>query len=211
MRLLIALIMVFSVSGCALTKHLPKKKKPVPEFPGLDEYSFERSVDKVVELKSANVQTINMRFDGLSLKEAMTLLTDQTGVSIVWAQGLDEMKLYGSYFGEPLPTVLESVARRVNASLSEVNGIYFLGESFSNEVVTAVVRNLPIENKELLDALQKGVSDHGKVSVVGGSLYVSDNLENVRKLLVDIEMLREQAEHSYIAEVFFIRVKEDDF
>jgi type II secretory pathway component GspD/PulD (secretin) len=70
---------------------------------------------------------------------------------------------------------------------------------------------IPTERKELQDALQKGVSDQGKVAILGSSLYISDTLENVRKLLIDIEKLREHAEHAYIAEVFFIRVKEDDF
>ena len=207
MKGLIALLVLCFCMGCAL----PKKKKPVAEFPGLDEYSFERSSDIATELKTVNVSKINVRFDGLTLKEGMTLLTDQTGVSIIWGKNLDDMKLYGSYFNEPLATVLESVARRSGASVAEINGIYFLGEQNRNDVVTAVVRNIPTERRELLDALQKGVSDQGKVSIVGGSLYISDTLENVRKLLDDIQKLREHAEHAYIAEVFFIRVKEDDF
>jgi type II secretory pathway component GspD/PulD (secretin) len=95
--------------------------------------------------------------------------------------------------------------------VAEFNGIYYIGNTDGSDVVTAVVRMVPAERRAFLDALQKGISDHGKVAVVGGSLYISDNLENVRKLLDDIEKLRDYAEHSYIAEVFFIRVKEDDF
>ena len=158
-----------------------------------------------------NAEKVAVRFDGLSLRDGMTLLTDQTGVSIIWSQSLDNATLYGSYFEEPLGLVLESVARRVNASVAELNGIYYIGDVSRNDVVTAVVRMIPTERTELLDALQKGVTDQGKVAVVGGSLYISDNFENVRKLLADIEKLREHAEHAYIAEVFFIRVKEDDF
>ena len=207
MRVLITLLILCLVSGCTL----PKKKKPVAEFPGLDQYAFEKTIEKAAELKTVNTEKITVRFDGLTLKEGMTLLTDETGVSIIWGQSLDSATLYGSYFGEPLGLVLESVARRVGASVTEFNGIYYIGDSNRNDVVTAVVRMIPTERKELLDALQKGVTDQGKVAVVGGCLYISDNLENVRKLLVDIEKLREHAEHAYIAEVFFIRVKEDDF
>ena len=207
MRLLFALLILSLLSGCAL----PKKKKPVSEFPGLDRYAFEKTIEQADELKTVNREKITVRFDGLTMREGMTLLTDETGVSIIWGQSLDSATLYGSYFGEPLAMVLESVARRVGASVTEINGIYYIGDSNRNDVVTAVVHMIPTERKELLDALQKGVTDQGKVAVVGGSLYISDNLENVRKLLADIEKLREHAEHAYIAEVFFIRVKEDDF
>jgi hypothetical protein len=36
-------------------------------------------------------------------------------------------------------------------------------------------------------------------------------LENVRKLIQDLDLIREKSERSYLAEVFFIRVNEDDF
>jgi len=195
------------ICGCSL----PKKKKTVPEFPGLDDYTFEKKIEKEETIKTVNTEKISVRFDGLTMREGMTLLTDQTGISIIWAQGLDNTTLYGSYFDEPLGLVLESVARRVNASVTEIDGIYYIGETNSNDVVTAVVRMIPAEKTELLTALQKGVSDRGKIAVVGGSLYISDTFENVRKLLLDLEKLRQHAEHAYVAEVYFIRVKEDDF
>jgi hypothetical protein len=81
------------------------------------------------DLKTMNTQKITVRFDGLTMKEAMTLLTDETGVSIVWSKTLDESVIYGSYFAESLSVVLESVARRVNASVAEMDGIYFIGET----------------------------------------------------------------------------------
>lgn len=208
MRRLLILMFCVSVTGCASFK---KKNVEESEFPGLEHYQFEKTFERESEMKTVNTEKIAVRFDGLSMREGMTLLTDQTGVSIIWAQNLDNAMLYGSYFDEPLGLVLESVARRVNASVSELNGIYYIGDANRNDVVTAVVRMIPTEKQELLSALEKGVSDQGKVAVVGGSLYISDTYENVRKLLSDIEKLREHAEHAYIAEVFFIRVKEDDF
>ena len=207
MKRFLILILCVAVCGCAL----PKKKKPVAEFPGLDDYSFEKMVEKEVELKNVESTKIEVRFEGLTLKEAMTLLTDQTGVSIVWSQQHDNAQLYGTFFGESLGTVLESVARRVGANVTEINGIYYIGTIERTDSVTAVVRMIPTDKEELLSALQRGISDQGKISVIGGSLYISDTLENVRKLIFDLEKLREHAEHAYIAEVYFIRVKEDDF
>jgi hypothetical protein len=186
-------------------------KKPANYIPGYESYQFVRTDDESEGIRVMDYGKITARFDGLTMAEGMTLLTDQTGVSIIWGQSLDRVVLYGSYFGESLPIVLESVARRCGASVTEFNGIYFIGDSTKNDVVTTVIRMIPTEKKELLDALQKGVTEQGKVAVVGSSLYISDNLENVRKLMRDIEKMREHAEHTYIAEVFFIRVKEDDF
>lgn len=202
--LLLLLLLLLLLSGCASFK---KKVKKPPEFPGLDQYSFERTPEKSPELKSVNTEKVTVRFDGLTMRDAMALLTDETGVSIVWAQNLDSSTLYGSYFGESLVVVLESVARRVNAQVSELNGIFYIGESNSSDMVTAVVRMIPTDKTELESALQRSLSDKGRVVVVGGSIYISDKYENVRKLLSDLEKLRQHAEHAYIAEVFFIRVK----
>ena len=207
MKRILILFLCVAVTGCASLK----KKKAPPEFPGLDDYTFEKKIELEESIKTVNTEKISVRFDGLSMREAMTLLTDQTGVSIIWAQGLDSATLFGSYFDEPLGLVLESVSRRVGASVAEINGIYYIGDTNSNDVVTAVVRMIPTEKTELLTALEKGISERGKIAVVGGSLYISDTFENVRKLLLDLEKLRQHAEHSYVAEVFFIRVKEDDF
>jgi hypothetical protein len=164
-----------------------------------------------VELKTANTEKISMRFDGLTLREGMTLITDQTGISIVWAEALDEVKLYGSYFDEPLSSVLESVARRVNANVAELGGIYFIGEANKDDTVSSVVRMPPTQKEELVKALESAKSDKGSIAVVGGSLYITDTLESVRKMLGNVALIRKHSEHAYLAEVFFIRVKESDF
>jgi type II secretory pathway component GspD/PulD (secretin) len=42
-------------------------------------------------------------------------------------------------------------------------------------------------------------------------VWISDTLENIRKIVTDLEDIRTRSERSYLAEVYFIRVNEDDF
>jgi hypothetical protein len=152
-----------------------------------------------------------VRFDGLPLSDAMNLITDETGITIVWSSSLDASLVYGSFFHESVPVILESVARRIGCQVSEVDGVYFLGEINRNSLVSAVVYMIPVEHGELIDAIQKGMSQEGQVAVIGGSLYLRDTFSFIRNVLSDLERIRRNSEHSYLAEVFFIRIKEDDF
>jgi hypothetical protein len=51
----------------------------------------------------------------------------------------------------------------------------------------------------------------GKVSLIGSFIWITDTLDNVHKLVSDLDLIRERSERSYLAEVFFIRVNEEDF
>jgi hypothetical protein len=55
------------------------------------------------------------------------------------------------------------------------------------------------------------MSTDGAVSLVGSCLWICDNLESLRKVVSAIEILRERNERSYVAELYFIRVNEDNF
>ena len=54
-------------------------------------------------------------------------------------------------------------------------------------------------------------TEHGKSVILGSFIWISDTLETVRKIVADLEDIRTRSERSYLAEVFFIRVNEDDF
>jgi hypothetical protein len=49
---------------------------------------------------------------------------------------------------EPLAVILETVARRLGASLSEHQGVFFIGDANKDDIVSAVVRMIPGEKQD---------------------------------------------------------------
>jgi hypothetical protein len=74
-----------------------------------------------------------------------------------------------------------------------------------------VVRVPPIDRTELTVALSNITGEFGKCSILGSFIWISDTLETVRKIVSDLDEIRKKSERSYIAEVYFIRVNEEDF
>jgi type II secretory pathway component GspD/PulD (secretin) len=200
--------MLVFVSGCHFFE---RYKNSETELPNFENYEFEKSSFVGNDVFSVGKETVTVRFEGIELKNALSMLTEQTGRSIIWSSSLDHVEVYGTFFNQPLSVVLESICRRASCDLSENSGVYYLGVVKDTDLVSAVVRMLPVESSGVIESFQSNMSELGHISVIGGSIYVCDRSFFVNRFLSDIERLRRNLEHSYIAEVFFIRVKEDDF
>jgi hypothetical protein len=176
----------------------------------IDDLRFEKTIDEMKEVREGSPKVV-VRFDGVPFSSAMRVLAEKTGSTIVWDTSLDTELVVGTFFDQPLNSVLETLSRRYKVSLSEVGGIYFLGQYNRGDEVTAVVRIPPVDREELLAGIKQACTENGRVSIVGSVVWLVDSLENVRKILSDIEDIRNRSERSYLAEVFFIRVNENDF
>ncbi len=203
MNRIFVLFLILFFSGC--------KTMEKPPFPEIDDYAFETTIETDSRFGETESAALSVRFQGTPLPHAMQLLTDLTGKTIIWGQNLDTMIVDGSFIDLSLATILDSVARRCNASVTEVGEVWFIGEARREDLVTAVVRSLPVERTELLASLSSYKSSEGSITIIGSSIVISDRLDATRKMIDSIEILRKRLEHSYMAEVFFVRVKEDDF
>jgi type II secretory pathway component GspD/PulD (secretin) len=208
-------ILIFSVllfSGCALMPRIqPFFRVRGPDPIGrIDPIRFERTMDKLPD-KFKDPALVSVRFEGVKLRDAMRTLSDITDKPIAWDNSIDNETITGVFVDQSLSTVLEIVARRCKVSVSEVSGVFYLGEYQDGDKVTAVVRIPPVSRDELKEALSAFATEHGKCTIVGSFIWISDTLENVRKIVTDIDDIRTRSERSYLAEVYFIRVNEDDF
>lgn len=209
---ILALALLAALAGCkADSLHgLFRVSDPLKTVPH-QAARFERTLDKQFEAKRQHDPPISVRFEGMEFSRAMQLLADLGGVTIIWSKELDEQTVAGSFVDLPLSAVLEAIARRYSVSVSETQGVYCLGEHRREDTVTAVVRIPPVDKEEFLKATEAVSSENGHVSVVGSVLWVVDRLENVRRILADVEEIRNRLERSYIAEVYFVRLSESDF
>ncbi len=191
---------ILAVSGCA------KDRIDPDPF----EYRFEKTAERA-EPAPASSRKVSIRFDGVPFGQAMTILSQESNTPIVWSSDLDEKQAVGTFQGVNLATVLDMLARRNGASVTEIGGVFYLGQIRKEDRAFAVVRMPPVAKAEILGAIQSAGSSNGTVSAVGSCLWVCDDIESVRKILAAVESIRERSERSYVAEVYFIRTSEEHF
>jgi hypothetical protein len=174
------------------------------------EYRFKKTKEKD-GLKQQKNKNVTVRFDGVPFSQAMSILTQETGMPIVWSKVLDETTASGTFNGVSLPAVLDVLARRSGANVAEVGGVFYLGEIRREDRAFTVLRIPPVVKEEFLTAVKQSCSVEGVVSVVGSCVWICDNIESLRKIVSAVETIRQRSERSYVAEVYFIRVNEEHF
>jgi len=207
-RYTLLILVLVNFVGCAALHPMFRAQSPI--YPGkVSDVRFERTPEKVVESVHADTRTVTCRFASCNFRDGMRQLTELTGVPISWEKALDNETIDGVFVDQPLHDVLEFLSRRLNVSVTDSGGMYFLGTVRDGDMVSAVVRVPPVSREEL----EKALSDmgSGKATIIGSFIWVTDTLPKVRKLIEDLDLIREKSERSYLAEVFFIRVNEDDF
>jgi type II secretory pathway component GspD/PulD (secretin) len=197
-------VLLFVSFGC---KSVQKKS----EFPGIENYQFQTTPELDIVRVEPPAMQFDVRFDGVPFGQAMSIVSQKSGATIVWGSELDEKLVVGTFESCTLSTILNVVARRSGASLAEIGGVYYVGSSQKTDRVIAVVRVPPADVSQVLEAVKSSLSELGSCSLVGSCLWVSDSIESVRKALSGLDMIRERSNRSYVAEVFFLRMVESDF
>ncbi len=149
---------------------------------------------------------ISMSFDQVPFSVAMSEISSVTGVSIVWGQEADKTYISGVYEDVDVSSLLSAIAKRYGLAVSDFDGVIFLGSPSSSDLVSVVVR-CPFIDSTVLSSFQSCLSEVGKVAQVGNCFLVSDYVLNVKKFFRVVDSLREKMGRSYVAELFFIRVK----
>ena len=181
---------------------------PSPQLP-VSDVRFERTPERLLQNDKQEVRLVTARFSGCNFRDGMRQLTELTGRPISWDKSLDNETIEGVFVDEPLEEVLQIFARRLNVQVSESQGMYFLGMVRPGDHVSAVVRVPPVSREELQSALTSMGS--GKATIIGSFIWITDTFENVQKLVSDLDLIRDRSARSYLAEVYFIFVREDDF
>jgi hypothetical protein len=182
-------------------------KQVVDEFV----YDYAHSREQISDIFISNKDVISVRFDGVPLSQAVTTISQLTGLSIVFSSSLESNVIHGYFDGVSVSEVLHVIARRVGSQLSLLGNVYFIGDFKKEDRLFSVLRVPPVDRSELLTSLRSSCSSEGSVSIVGSCLFLCDNVDSLKKMLASVETIRNYSSCSYIAEVFFIRVNEDKF
>ena len=203
---LFSLLLLVSTVGCTLLRSAVRVSDP--QYP-VSAMRFERTPERMLHEDQPEVRLVTARFAGCNFRDGMRQLTELTGSPISWDKSLDTETVDGVFVDQPLGEVLQFLGRRLNVEVTENRGMYFLGTIREGDHVSAVVRIPPVSREDLRSALS-GMGS-GTATLIGSFVWITDTLENVQKLVADLDVIRERSSRSYLAEVFFITVNENDF
>lgn len=155
-------------------------------------------------------KVISIRLDGVKFSTVMKTITDRTGISIAWDSKLDDRPVIGFYKNKKVSVIIESIARRFGSSVTQVDDVWFVG-TLKSEDRANYLSYMPTGNDEVITkTIQTMLSESGRVSVLSGSIMVSDHNEKLRKIIRLLEDLKSRSATRYFAEIHFIKVNKDD-
>ena len=159
-QIVLALFLSLFFVGC--------KTVPLPEpF----EYEFEKTAEKTVS-ENTDDKKVMVHFDAVPFGQAMSILSTETSVPIVWSKELDAETVIGRFQNENLATVLNLIARRAGSSAALVGGVYYVGQIERQDRAFAVLRLPPVDRTEIETALKSACSTDAAVSMVGSLLWI---------------------------------------
>jgi hypothetical protein len=173
-------------------------------------YNFQKT-SEVSDVSLSLGRKVVVSFDGVSFSQAMSALSSEYNIPIVWSKALDSETVFGTFSDVSIFAVLRMISRRFGVSVTDVGGIYYVGNIEQYDRAFAVVRIPPVDRQEFVAALSTSLASTGSVSVVGGCVWLSAELETLQKVINSVEILRNRTDRSYFAEVYFIRVNESKF
>lgn len=152
----------------------------------------------------------SLSFDSTPFSLAMSTISEQTGETIVWSREADDTTISGVYDDASCEVVLTAIAKRLGLQLSVVDGVFFIGTATKGDSVSTVVR-IPISDRDqCVKAFEGCLSDYGKIVFLGSCVVVNDYLYNVKKVCQVVREVRERSLKGYVAELYFIRMKNSD-
>ena len=190
---------LFLLTGCSLPE------LPEPDLSGIQ---FQKTPEIQTELSKEKI-LITLTFDQAPISQALAEISAQTGASIVWSKEADSTYISGTFSGVDVNNLLLAIAKRYGLEMTILEDVFYLGPPSQSDFVSVVVRS-PYVDDELLPSLQNCLSDFGKIGKFASCYIVSDYIYNVKKVLDVIKVLREKLGRAYIAEVYFIRMKNSD-
>lgn len=147
-----------------------------------------------------------MAFDQVPFSVAMSEISSVTGLSIVWSQEADKTYISGTFDEVNVNALLLAIGKRYGLAVTDLDGVIFMGTPSQSDCCSVVVR-CPFVDKTLTRTFESCLSESGSVVQMGTCYIISDYVYNVKKVLEVVEAIREKMGRSYIAELYFVRMK----
>lgn len=126
-----------------------------------------------------------------TLGDAVRFLADETGVSVVLQESLDDKSVTVDIVDEPISDVLQLIAKRVGVASNKNGNVYFVGTLSREDRGVLVRRASKLTAQDLSRTVEAFLSDNGTVSAFpDGVVIVGDRvdvLSRVDQLLNEID------------------------
>lgn len=171
---------------------------------------FKRT-EEIEEKLTEEKELLSMSFDETPFSVAMSSISSETGKTIVWGMEADATTISGVYTDVSITNLLLGIARRYKMQLVDLgDDVYYIGTGSRSDIVSIVIRAPITDIEKCVSSLQNCCSEFGKVSAIGNCIVIADYLDQVKKIRAACERIREKSARSYVAEVYFLRMKNSE-
>lgn len=128
----------------------------------------------------------------MPMEQFARILSDQTGVSIIYARALDNATVTLEVVDQPIGEVLALVARRHGTTLRVLGGLYYLGDAQPQDRGVLVRRVRRLSQEDLASVLTIYASETGRHHATADGLVVVGDTNEVLERVDEMLTLAQQ-------------------
>lgn len=195
----VLVLCVSAVGSCAA--HRPE----VASRPAFLEL-YEAAGEPIVEsFDQGEDPRITIRAVELPLRFLGELITEETGMSLVWSEGLDDRTVTLELEDRPVSELVNLVGRRMGVEVQRMENAYYLGDLRAEDRALLVRRTGRLSREELNSAVRVLLTDSGEATVFDdGVVVVSDKLAVIRRVERMLSQVEERAGAGWLVQLFFV-------
>ncbi len=193
------------LSGCQTLGRESSAVHPLvaPSFREI--YEEMTTSELVVTDESGQEATFSYAVDGMPVGPFLQLLTQDTGVSLAWAEKLDSRKVSLQVEEMPVTEILSVVARRLGVELTGRSGLFFLGQVSKEDRAVLVTKVARLNEQELLAAVEVLLSDFGRARVYSdGLVVIADRVEVLQKVSDLLDKVESAPSNSWVVQLHLL-------
>jgi type II secretory pathway component GspD/PulD (secretin) len=165
--------------------------------------------ETVVRIEPGRLVTLSA--DGMQLAEFVRSLSDQTGVSVVVSDRLDDKRVTLDVKQVEIGMVLDMLARRMGVQVSRNGDVFFIGELRPEDRGVLVHKVRRLTRDEIVQIASVYSSDTGRLHVTDdGLLIVGDRVAVLDRIREMVERVEAVPVDTWVFQLHMVSMRRDD-
>lgn len=148
----------------------------------------------------------------MPLPEFLRFLNQQASVNVVAGAEFDSAAVTVDLTDVPLDEVMSIVARRLNADVTRVGSLYYLGQLKPEDRGILIRRVMRLDSDQIAEAARAFTSEYGKVQVLpDGLVIVADRAQVLVRISDMFDQVEASSSDSWVCQLHIIALSRNQF